>query len=167
MRAVTNAGPLIHLSWIDQLDLLRTLFDELLAPLAVRDECLRAGPDVPGITAIRDAFAAGWLTVQPVADRTPVEALTAELDRGEAEAIVLMREVRADLLLLDERRARGRAQREGLPITGTIGVLRLARDRGLVSAVAPLLVELQRLGFRVGAELVAQVRREEAAQGET
>lgn len=166
MRAVSDAGPLIHLSWIDQLDLLRTLFDEVVAPLAVRDEVLRAGPDVPGVAAIRGAFAAGWLTMQPVADPTAVGMLTAELDRGEAEAIVLMREARADVLLLDERRARGHAQREGLPMAGTIGILRLARDRGLVPAVAPLLEELRRRGFRVGAELVERVRREDAAQVE-
>ena len=50
-----------------------------MAPLAVRDEVLRAGPEIPGVTAIRDAFAAGWLTVQPVTDRAAVETFTAEL----------------------------------------------------------------------------------------
>lgn len=51
-------------------------------------------------------------------------------------------------------------------MTGTLGILRTARDRGLVPAVLPLLAELRRLGFRISDELVAEVRREEAAQGE-
>lgn len=161
MRAVSNAGPIIHLSWIGRLDLLPFLFDEVLVPLAVRHEVLRAGPDVPGIQAIREAFASDWLKVQPVLDVEAVLPLTAELDRGESEAIVLMRETRAGLLLLDERRARVRAGREGLRLTGTIGILLLARDSGRVPAVAPLLEDLRRRGFRVGAELVEQVRREE------
>lgn len=138
MRAVSNAGPVIHLSWIGRLALLRALFDEVLVPPVVHGEVLRAGPDVPGIQAIRDAFAAGWLRVQPITGAAAVLPLTAELDRGESEAIVLMREARADLLLLDDRRARAHAEREGLHITGTIGILQLARGRGLISAVAPM-----------------------------
>lgn len=130
-------------------------------PLAVHEEVLRAGPHVPGIQAIRDAFASGWLRVQPVLDSAAVLQLTAELDRGESEAIVLMREARAGVLLLDERRARVRAGREGLRLIGTIGILQEARDRGLVQAVTPLLGDLRRNGFRVSAELVEQVEREE------
>ena len=161
MRAVSNAGPIIHLSWIDRLDLLTALFEEVVVPVAVREEVLRAGPHVPGIQAIRDAFASGWLRVQPVLDSAAALRLTAELDRGESEAIVLMRETRAGLLLLDERRARARAGREGLRLVGTIGILQQARDRGLVQAVTPLLRDLRRHGFRVSAELVEQVEREE------
>ncbi len=161
MRAVSNAGPIIHLSWIDRLDLLAALFEEVLVPVAVREEVLRAGPHVPGIQAIRDAFANGWLRVQSVRDSAAVLRLTAELDRGESEAIVLMRETQAGLLLLDERRARARAGREGLRLIGTIGILLQARERGLVQAVTPLLGDLRRKGFRVSAELVEQVKREE------
>jgi predicted nucleic acid-binding protein len=161
VRAVSNAGPIIHLSWIGRLDLLPALFEEVLVPMAVREEVLRAGPDVPGIQAIRDAFASGWLRVRPVLDVAAVQELMAELDRGESESIVLMRETRAGLLLLDERRGRARAGREGLRLSGTIGILQQARDRGLVPAVTPLLGDLRRYGFHVSAELVEQIEREE------
>lgn len=118
MKAVTNAGPLIHLS---------------------------------------------WLNVQAIADSSAMTQLMVDLDRGESEAIVLMRETRADILLLDERRARELAQREGLPIIGTIGILRTARNRALIPAVTPLLEDLRRRGFRVSTDLVEQIRREEAS----
>ncbi len=161
MRAVSDAGPLIHFSWIGRLDLLKQLFDEVIAPIAVRDEVLRAGPDIPGATALRDAIAAGWPAVRPVADRAAVAGLLPELDRGEAEAIVLMREADADIVLLDDGRARDLATRQGLPLTGTLGLLRTARDRGLIPAVSPLLAELRRRGFRISDELVELVRQEE------
>ena len=164
MRAVTNAGPLIHLSWIGHLDLLRELFEEILVPPAVRDEVLRASPDVPGVEALRSAFAAGWLTVRSIEQPAAVAALAAELDRGESEAIVLMQAAGADLLLLDERRARTHARRLGLPLTGTIGLLRLARARGRVPAVAPVIEELRRRGFRMSTELLEQIRREESGR---
>lgn len=162
MKAVANAGPLIHLSWIAHLDLFPALFEEVIVPVAVRDEVLRASPDVPGVLALRAAFTTDWLTVAAVADRASVVRLTADLDLGESEAIVLVREVGADSLLLDERRGRAIAERQGLPIMGTIGVLRTARRRGLIPSVTPLLEELQRRQFRVSVQLVEQIRREEA-----
>lgn len=162
MRAVTNAGPLIHLSWIDALNLLPILFEEVLAPAAVRDEVLRANSDVPGVPVLRAAFRSDWLRVRTVADGAAVTLLSAELDLGESEAIVLMREASVDLLLLDDRRARQLAARDGLPITGTIGILRTARSRGLIPAVTQFLEELRRRGFRVSAQLIEQIQREEA-----
>ena len=76
-----------------------------------------------------------------------------------------MREVGADVLLLDDRRARATAHRLGLPFTGTVGILRRARDRGLIPAVAPVVEELRRRGFRIGNELLAELRREEGGKG--
>lgn len=71
-----------------------------------------------------------WVQVRPVADRRFVETLLAELDRGEAEAIAVAREVHADLLLIDERRGRRVASRFGLKLTGLIGVLAEAKRHG-------------------------------------
>ena len=66
MRAVSDAGPLIHLSWISHLDLLNALFDEVLVPAAVRDEVSRAKPALPGVADLHRAFAGGSLQVRDV-----------------------------------------------------------------------------------------------------
>lgn len=95
MRAVSNAGPIIHLSWVDRLDLVKELFEEVLVPPAVGDEVLPGGSDLLGMPAIRAAFATDQLTVRAVTDRGAVARLESGLHRGEAEAIVLMQEVRA------------------------------------------------------------------------
>jgi uncharacterized protein len=163
MRVVSNAGPLIHLSWIGQLDLLRHLYDELIVPIRVRVEVLQADDDVHGVSELRAAFESGWVHVHLAGSRKDVEALESILDSGESEAIVLARELQADLLLLDDRRARREAERQGMPMTGTIGILQTARDRGLVPAVLPLLTELRSLGFRSTETLFEQIRQEEVA----
>lgn len=160
-RAVSNAGPISHSSWIDRLNLLPQLFHEILIPAAVRDDVLRATPDVPGVPAIQAAFHAGWLAVRAITDSSAAAQLSAELDQGEAEAIALMEELGADLLLLDERRARAQAIGGGMPVTGTLGILRQARERGLIQAVSPLIDDLRLRGFRIGVELLEEVRREE------
>jgi predicted nucleic acid-binding protein len=64
MRAVSDAGPLIHLSWIDQLDLLNQLFEEIVVPRSVRDEVLASPADTLGLDHIQPAFADRWLQVR-------------------------------------------------------------------------------------------------------
>lgn len=162
MKVVSNAGPLIHLSWIGQLDLLPQLYDDFIVPARVREEVLQADDDVPGVSELRAAFATGWIHVHLVESRNDVEALESILDAGESEAIVLAREVQADLLLLDDRRARREVERQGVPISGTVGILRSARDQALIPAVLPLLIELRGLGFRSSEALLDRIRREEA-----
>ncbi len=98
-----ETGPLIHLPWIGHLNLLPDVFEEGLAPVAVQDEALRAGASVPGLLALREAFAVNWLKVRPVTDPGAVATVQTDLDRGESEAIVLMREARTTA-----RRYRGR-----------------------------------------------------------
>jgi predicted nucleic acid-binding protein len=162
MRAVTDAGPLVHLSWIAQLGLLSSLFDEIIVPAGVRDEVLRASSDVPGVDDLRNAFATSRFSVQQVVDVAAVQAFAATLDPGESEALVLMRESQADLLLADDRRARLQATRQGYRLTGTLGILRTARSRGLIPSAAVFLGELQHRGFRLSTELLDLVQREEA-----
>lgn len=163
MRAVSDAGPLIHLSWISRLDLLAALFDEVLVPAAVRDEVLRADPALPGVLELRGAFAAaGWLQIRDAGRSADLTRALAQLDPGESEAIALAKETAVDTLLIDERRARSYAQREGLQVLGTIGILQRARDRGMLPSAATLLDQLRAQGFRVSSDLVELVRREES-----
>jgi predicted nucleic acid-binding protein len=59
-----------------------------------------------------------FLQVQRIENRTAAELLAGQLDRGEAEAIVLAEESKADWLLMDERDGRLQARRMGLRVTG-------------------------------------------------
>lgn len=165
MRAVFDAGPLIHLSWIDQLQLLHVVFDRVLIPSVVRDEVLRPNDDIRGIAAVRNLFASEMIEVRNLSDAAVAEGLVGFLDRGEAAAIALMREVSADILVLDDGRARYEALRQGIPITGTIGILRRARDREVLPAVTPYLIQLRQYGFWISDAVFNQIQAEESAIG--
>jgi len=105
-----------------------------------------------------DLNASPWLAVVSARNRPRVQELSSEIDVGEAEAIVLAFEKRADLLLVDERRGRQTAARLGLRVTGLLGVLAEAKHRGLVERVKPLLDDLRlRAGFWIGADLYSEV----------
>ena len=99
---ISDASPLICLSALRQLDLLRLLYGSVLVPEAVWQEVSRApsftSPITP--TAVTDAKAAGWLEVVAATNRPLVIQLETTLDPGEAEAIALAVESKPSLLLL-------------------------------------------------------------------
>jgi len=164
VTAVSDSGPLIHLSWLNQPQLLPALFGDVAVPTAVRNEVLQDEPGFPGIAELRNAFAEDWIQVRTVSASPAGTVALPGLGAGESEAMALMVELAADVLLMDERRGRRYASQQGLPLVGTIGVLRLARGRGLVPAVSPLLEQLRERGFRIGTHIVEQVNREEQTQ---
>lgn len=151
MIVVSDASPLISLSAVGHLDLLRSLYGQITVPAAVHREVVLVGHGRPGAA---DVQGAGWVTVRQVADSALVAQLLEEVNRGEAEAIVLALELGADVLLLDERRARAVAARFGLSMTGILGVLLVAKQRGLIPAIEPVLDALvTTAGFRVSSQL--------------
>ena len=84
--------------------------------------------------------------------------LREDLDPGEAEAIVLAIERQADLLLVDERRARRTATAAGLTVSGLLGVVAKAKQAGLIDLARPVLDELiQTARFWIGPDLYKEV----------
>lgn len=156
---VSNTSPIINLACIGRLDLLPTLFGEIVIPGAVFHEIAETGdPNAPGASDVRTA---PWIRRHPVANRPLVTSLRLELDPGESEAIACAMETHAKLLLIDERRGRLVAQRLGLPIMGLVGVLLLARKRGLIASIRPALDDLRRMaGFWISDALYRHALRE-------
>lgn len=149
---VLNNTPLVALWAVDRLDLLRDLFGEVLIPRAVEDEFLAID------RSLRAKALAESSWVQSVALAHSRRALAfAGLDRGEAEVLALAEEQDARLVVLDERKARRFAVRLGLPVTGTLGLFLLAKETGLLEAVAPWITKLHAAGLYLRPELVARV----------
>jgi predicted nucleic acid-binding protein len=158
MRAVADAGPLIHLAWLNHLDWLYLLFEEVFVPLAVRDEILRLA-DAPDTGLISDALTNGRLILQsPRLDSGLLETL---LDPGESEALQLSLELRPDFLLTDDLAARKEATRLRIPVMGTIRVLTYARDSGLIDRALPLILELRERGQWIGEDLIDLIASQE------
>lgn len=143
MSVVSDATPLISLTAIGALDLLAQLFGTILIPQTVYHEVVIAGAGKPGAQAVANA---AWIQTRVVRDRRAVKALmnNGGLDQGESEALVLAQELQATLLLLDDLAARQLAQQ--MPITGTLGVLLLAKRQGLIPLVRPYLDALLAAG---------------------
>ena len=162
MRAIVDAGPLIHLSWIDQLDLLHELFDEGFLPPAVQAEVLGTPVGTPGLDQIIRGLEDGWLIVKKLSPQARQEAGSMPLDRGESEALALAGETEVDVFVSDDTEARSRGEASGLEVTGTVGILIFARERKIIPAVLPLLLRLRAEGQWLSDEVIRIVESQEA-----
>ena len=154
MIVVSDTWPVLNLARIGRLDLLQLLYHQVLIPSAVYRELTISKMDLP--PAI-DLATMPWLIVATAKDQDRVQQLREELDPGEAEAIVLAIERRADLLLVDERRGRRTATAAGLTVTGLLGVVARAKQAGLIDLAKPVLYELIHVArFWIGPELYAE-----------
>ena len=147
MIAVSNTTPLIGLASIGRFDLLRQMFGEITIAQAVYDEAVLAGREEGG--AKREVITATWVKTVAVHNRLAVEVLLDEMDLGEAETIILARELHADWALMDEKKGRRKLEQMGMPKIGTLGVLLKARQAGLLTAIRPDIERLRRQGFSV------------------
>ena len=157
MNVVCDASTLIALARIGQLDILIRVGARVMIPRVVYEEVVVKGVGKPGADEIRDA---SWIETHEVADRDVVARFRAILDAGESEAIALAKEVEADLIILDDEEARNTALAEGLRVVGLLAFLILAKERGMISHVRPLLDTLRRQGFFIGDDLYHHILRQ-------
>lgn len=126
-------------------------------PDAVAKE-LAAHPDPEARDAIQNAVRERWIRTDTPQDSHLLRVLLSQLHRGEAEAISLATDMKADIVLIDEQEARQFASRTGLAVTGVLGILLRAKRDGHIAKLKPE-IDLLRLKahFFVAASLEAKV----------
>jgi len=150
-KAICNTGPIIALSMIDRIDILRHLFELVAVPEEFHKEILEGGTTNAGLANYRKVK---WIKV--VALSNPVDPLLrTSLDSGEAAVIGLARELNADYVLVDELKARKIARTVyGLHVIGSTRVLVEAKRRGLLDNVGSELQAMRDGGYWIGASIV-------------
>jgi len=148
----TNTGPILALAGIGRLDLLAKLFGTVHAAAAVIDECRAGGPiAVPELSSI------GWLTVVASSGPSVDHPRLAELDRGERDTIAAAHEARADYVIIDERLGRLAAERMGLAVVGSLGILAKAKAKGLIPSFRDATAGMLLAGIRFHPDLIEKV----------
>ena len=157
MPVVSNTSPVLNLAIVDHLSLMFEQFGEILIPEGVLEE-LRVEEGLPGFQSILEAIKKGWLRVKEADDRIFVKVLHADLDNGEAEAIALALQVKADWIILDEREGRRVAKSVGLNVIGVLGILLRAQREGKLPSLQKTMEELRKkAGFHIASELYSYV----------
>ena len=134
-KVLANTTPLIALANNDRLDLLNKLYGTIIVPQAVMDEIVLE----PARQRVRNA---SWIKVELIQDHSQKDIFRARLHAGEVEVMILAREQKADLVIMDDDAAKKTAKFLGLKVTGTLGVLLKAKREGYLDKVEPVINEL-------------------------
>lgn len=157
MPVVSDTSPILALSAIGHLELLREQFEEVVIPQAVLTE-LKVEAAFRGTDVIQSALKSGWLQSKEIQNKPLAQSLSLELHRGEAEAITLAMDLGLDMIVMDERIGREHARALGLKTVGILGVLLSAKKHGTIVSVSDAMKSLRReVGFFISERLYQEI----------
>lgn len=160
MVVVADSTPLRYLALTGYGNVLPALFGRVLIPHSVVRELRH--PHSPAAVRALLTYPPAWLDVRQVT--RAADAGLAVLDTGERDAIQLVQELQADLLLVDDDAARDAATLRGISIMGTVGILEHASIHGLLS-LPEACARLQRTNFRIRADIINDLLAHDAERG--
>ena len=139
MIVVSDTSAITSRLQIGRVELLARIYGEVLIPSAVGRELAAFHTELPS-----------FICEVPVTNPSACRDLLNMVDGGEAEAIVLARELKAEELLMDDAAGRRLATAEGLNVIGLLGVLLEAKALGLIPSLFDALDDLEsKAGFYV------------------
>lgn len=142
--AIANTSPVIYLSSMNQISLLRKLFHEVFIPDAVKREVMSGGKDSFGVREIKTEK---WIKTRKIKNELAKRYLLTDIDDGEAEVIVLAEELKVKTIIMDDKLGRRIAKLRGFKVIGTLRILVAAKEKGLITEVKPLIKKLKEVGF--------------------
>lgn len=150
-KVVVNTTPLIALSHVRQLDILRKLYGEIIIPEAVYNEL-----SVKAESICKKAVdkSLDWIRVEKIENQLAKSMYKTQLHDGEVEVMILSKEIGADVVIIDDANAKKHAKYLGLPVTGTLGVLIKAKQMGYVGELKPVLYQLVENGIYISQKVL-------------
>lgn len=122
MIVISDSTPLIHFGTINRLDLLRSMYGQIFITEAVHREVVTEGIALGKMDAfLIEKEIGNWIKVANPEGGAGEICSRYGIHIGEAESILLARELNADLLLMNERDGRLAAKNAGVEVKGTIG----------------------------------------------
>lgn len=141
---VSDTSCLILLQKLNKLSLLGVLFKEITITKTIEKEFGDSLPD--------------FFQIKEPKDKNYQKILERFLDAGEASAIALALENKDSLIILDDQKARSEARQLKLNITGTIGILLLALEKGLIESQDNIIEEIKRSNFRISEKYLDKIK---------
>lgn len=155
MIVLADSSPLITLALAQHFELLRVFYGEVIVSGEVHAEIVVAGAGLPGDEELRRS---SWIRVAsaPFESTPEVMAACVGLGEGERSIIYLASASNADLVLIDEERARRVAKRVDLNVAGSIAVLERGARLGRVGDLRAVYLSLLEQGIRFDRGLLNQ-----------
>ena len=142
---VSDTSCLILLDKIRRLDLLKALFGKIIVTQLVADEFGKKLPD--------------FIQIENPQNLTYQKILESFVDIGEASVLALAIEKKECLLIIDDNKGRREAKQLDLTFTGTIGILIIARKKGLIKSLSEILEKIKKTDFRISESIINDAKR--------
>jgi predicted nucleic acid-binding protein len=143
---ISDTACLILFDKIGELEILRELFKTIFITTKIAEEFKNKTPD--------------WISIKDPTILSNVDTYSKIVDLGEASAIALSKETENSMLILDDLKARQLAEALELKYTGSIGILILAKRKGLIKDVNHLILKIQETNFRLTDPIIDKLREE-------
>lgn len=150
MKVVSNSSPLIVLTKINRIDLLKHLFTSVY----ISEEVYRE------VYKIKKGHCPRWIKVVKVKGRMAVDALDAIVDKGEAETIILAREMNIKHVLMDDRKGVNLARKMGLEPLRTTTIIGIAYKNNLLADIQKELLNLREKGYWITDYYIDQITKQ-------
>ena len=136
---IADTSCFIVLTKINQLELLHQVYTEIVTTVDILSEF---GEPLPN-----------WIKIKNVSDKSKQQLLEMQIDRGESSAIALALETPDCTVILDDYKARKIAERLGINITGTVGVIIKAKLKGIIPSIKPFVEKIKLTDFRLSIDV--------------
>ncbi len=150
-KVVVNTTPLIALSHVGQLNILKKLYGEIIIPEAVYRELSVKTESVCKKTVDSSL---DWIRVDKIENQMAKTMYRTQLHDGEVEVMILAKEIAADVVIIDDANAKKHAKYLDLPVTGTLGVLIKAKQKGYIDELKPVLQRMVENGIYISQSLI-------------
>lgn len=147
---VSDASPLIVLLKTNKLSILKEMFEIVIVPTAVYKEITIKEQE----KAIFDNIK--WIKTKKIESNELKIFLEKLVDRGEAEAIILAKELKMGLIV-DDAKARKYARHLNVEVIGTLGLLKTAKNRGVITSVQESINDMLAAGYYIEDNLIAKL----------
>jgi len=150
-KVIVNTTPLIALSHVGQLAVLKKLYGEIIIPEAVYKEL---SAKTESVCKRMVDMSLDWIRVEKIQNQMAKSMYKTQLHEGEVEVMILSIEIGADVLIIDDANAKKHAKYLGLPVTGTLGILIKAKQEGHIETLRPILEQMIERGIYISNNLV-------------
>jgi hypothetical protein len=150
---VSNTTPIITLLALEKLELLKEIYGKIYVPKGVYEE-IENGIEKEFYV---DLKIHDWIEIREVNNKLALQQLENHLDKGEAQALILYDELKADLLIIDEKLGRLYAKRQNCNYIGSFGVLLRAKELELIGEIKPLLLQIKQNGIFINDQLFVAI----------
>lgn len=150
-KVVVNTTPLIALSHVGQLEVLKMLYGSIVIPEAVYRE-LSVKTDSVCKRTVDNSL--DWIQIGSIQNQMAKSMYKTQLHEGEVEVMILSKEIGADVVIIDDANAKKHAKYLELPVTGTLGVLIKAKQKGYIHELKPILQRMTDKGIYISKNLI-------------